>query len=338
MRKLTILLLFCTIAMAQFSQSDTVRMVFAGDMMLSRNVGVQMLVFGNTFPLASVGQFLREANLAFANLESPFGTQTKHMPKEYCFQVPPNAIDALLWAGFDGVSLANNHFLDYFSPGAAECVQLLRSVGIEPIGGGVNADDFFTPRSFYSGRQWFVIIGLNDTKAGFWRQNEAGCAPSWTDWGEARAIEQIARCSKLGAKTIVIEHWGEEYIEFPNARMIQLAHSFIDAGACLIIGSHPHRICGVEFYRGCAIYYSLGNFVFDQKDSLGNVGAIAQLDFIEGLPTNYSMVLTETHSIACCPQFFDATDYISYVSRLCSIFTTEIQYIDNVFYFSSTVK
>ena len=99
---------------------------------------------------------------------------------------------------------------------------------------------------------------------------------NWSDWtpvgkptasnraGELNpVIEQIAKEKSAGRVVVVYTHWGEEYIE-PPSRVKQLAHSFIDAGASVVIGSHPHIVQEHEEYMGRHIYYSLGNFVFDQ--------------------------------------------------------------------------
>jgi poly-gamma-glutamate synthesis protein (capsule biosynthesis protein) len=77
-------------------------------------------------------------------------------------------------------------------------------------------------------------------------------------------MAEIARLRPSCDFLVVFPHWGIEYQITASARQQELAHEFVDAGADLVIGAHPHVVEPVELYRGKAIFYSLGNFVFDQ--------------------------------------------------------------------------
>lgn len=307
-----------------FSSDDTVRIVFGGDVMLARWVGKVIEHEGANYPWLGVADVLRDADLAVVNLECVVGTQSRCIRKKYVFQAEPSVLDGLKFAGIDAVSLANNHIYDFFGAGVCESVDSLRSAGIVPIGAGSNIDEFSAPRSFWIRGHWVVIIGLNDTESGFWGGDKPGCMPTWQAWAESLAIEQISQMSSLGATVIVFEHWGWEYDIFPRVRQSELGHKFIDAGATVVIGSHPHRLQGVEFYRGGIIAYSLGNLIFDQRDTLGNIGCLLQIDFTDGTPITVKMLPTETLICFAQPHPIPAELAFEMVKNLCEPLGTDV--------------
>jgi poly-gamma-glutamate synthesis protein (capsule biosynthesis protein) len=111
---------------------------------------------------------------------------------------------------------------------------------------------------------------------------------NWSDWTSDKTdhtVSQVRSEKAAGRTVIVYAHWGEEYVPPPD-RVRRLAHSFVDAGASLIIGSHPHIVQEMELYRGARIYYSLGNLIFDQywEDAVSH-GLLVEADFgADGVP------------------------------------------------------
>jgi len=323
-----------SISFAQWWEpQDTAVFVFGGDVMLARNVGKILDTAGVDYPFAGIRDYLCKADCAVVNLESIVGTQSKHADKKYVFQANPAALSGLLCAGVDAVSLANNHIFDNFSAGITECLDSIRRSGIIPLGAGNNSDEFFAPRSFWFDGYWFSIIGLNDTRAGFWELDKPGCAITWTDWAESTAINRIATMNSLGATVIVFEHWGVEYDEEPCQRQIELAHRFIDAGARVVIGSHPHRLQGIEFYRSGVIAYSLGNLIFDQRDSLGNIGALLELTFVDGYPDMVRILPTEMLTNFAQPQPVLPDSFLEYFKNMSKSFGTNVRVEGNYFIF-----
>ncbi len=289
------LLLLSVLAFCQpFAPADTITVIFGGDVMLARNVGAIIARNGVNYPWLKIAKFLREADLAIVNLECVVGTQTRCVRKKYNFQAAPSVLAGLKFAGIDAVSLANNHIYDYFGAGVCETVDSLTKAGIVPIGAGRDISDFAAPASFWIRGNWIVVMGFNDTASGFWGKDEPGCMPTWQEWAESLAVEQVSAMSDLGACVIVFEHWGWEYDTIPRERQIDLARRFIDAGAVAVIGSHPHRVQKIERYRGGVIAYSLGNLIFDQKDTLGNIGILLKVGIACGKLVNVNIIPVET--------------------------------------------
>ncbi|RKZ24851.1 hypothetical protein DRQ29_07265 [bacterium] len=308
--------------------SDTVEIVFAGDVMLARRVGAELDRRNAEYPFVKIRDILLDSDLAVVNLETTVGTQTKCVAKKYVFQAKPSALAGLVWAGVDAVSLANNHIFDYFSAGVIETADSVRNRGIVPLGAGKDSSEFFRPHSFWINGHWFAILGLNDTRSGFWGMDKPGCAPTWTPLGESTAVAEISQLSAIGAIVIVFEHWGREYEQFPNTRQRTLAHKFIRAGAKIVVGSHPHRIQGIEFYRDGVIAYSLGNLIFDQRDSLGNIGAILKLTFIDGNIDNVSIIPTETITHFAQPHIAKSDSLLQYFRKISKPLGTTVKIKD----------
>ena len=313
-------LVFCQ----PFAPADTINIVFAGDVMLARSVGKIIDENGVDYPFAAVKNIFDSADISVVNLECVVGTQTRHIRKKWVFQARPSVLIGLVRAGIDCVSLANNHNYDFFGAGVVETVDSVWAAGIVPVGAGRNAEEFFAPRSFYVNGEWFTIFGLNDTKSGYWGDDEPGCAPTWKASGESRAISQIKAMNKLGARVIVFEHWGREYDTIPQIRQVELAHKFIDAGAVIVVGAHPHRLQGIEFYRNGIIAYSLGNFIFDQRDSLGNIGALLKISTADGKILSAKIIPTETLTNFAQPHPYPVKYAEKLWKKLCRPFNTKV--------------
>jgi len=307
-----------------FAPADTITLIFGGDVMLARNVGKTIRQYGVNYPFEGIADILRRADLAVVNLETTVGTQTRAVNKKYVFRADPAVRDGLLWAGIDAVSLANNHIFDYFSAGVTETVDSLKSAGIIPMGAGANWTEFFRPQSFWIKGHWFVMLALNDTKSGYWGKEHPGCAPTWIPEGESTAVALIEALAQIGANVIVFEHWGWEYQQYPSQRQRELAHKFIDAGAKVVVGSHPHRLQGVEFYHGGVVIYSLGNLIFDQHDTLGNIGALAKITFCDDFVNSVELIPIQTLEKFAQPHLADADSLAGYFSCLCEPFGTRI--------------
>ena len=303
---------------------DTIVLIFGGDVMLARNVGKAISQYNTDYPFEGIRDILRSADLAVVNLESTVGTQTRAVNKKYVFRAEPAVLNGLVRAGVDAVSLANNHIFDYFSAGVVETVDSVLSAGIVPIGAGRNKSEFFRPHSFWINGHWFAILAVNDTRSGYWGYEHPGCAPTWTSEGESTAVALIESLAAAGANVIVFEHWGWEYQQFPSRRQRKLAHRFIRAGAKVVVGSHPHRLQGVEFFLNGVIIYSLGNLIFDQHDTLGNIGALARITFCGDFIESVELIPTETLTRFAQPHPASADSLLPYFARLSKPFGTRV--------------
>ncbi|OGG73079.1 hypothetical protein A3A38_04260 [Candidatus Kaiserbacteria bacterium RIFCSPLOWO2_01_FULL_53_17] len=239
-------------------------LVAVGDIMLSRIVAKRMRHYGADYPFASTADFIRNADIAFGNLESPIAPGPEVQPFEMTFRADPEAADALKDAGFDILSLANNHIPNLGPEGILETLHYLDAEGIMHVGAGKDAVE--------AGQPMFIIA--NGIIFGFLAYNDSDVVPLSYEAGDDRAGTALMRIDKMiqavkGAQNfadivIVSMHSGTEYAPFPNKRQVTFARAAIDAGTELVLGHHPHVIQPVEVYNGKYIFYSLGNFIFDQ--------------------------------------------------------------------------
>lgn len=246
------------------SASDTITIAAAGDMIFDRNVSALIRQAGGAAPLAEVAQRLAAADLAIANLESPLSDRgTRAKGKDVTFRGLPSAIEGLKLAGFDALSMANNHVLDYGPDALADTVDALDAAGIAHSGAGANQDAAWAPASVNArGAKVAYLAYSHIVPAGFIAQpNRAGLASG--RWDAARVMNAVREAKKTNDYVIVSFHWGVEYQDNANAEQRKWAHDVIDAGADMVLAHHPHVIQGVEFYQGKLIAYSLGDFVFD---------------------------------------------------------------------------
>lgn len=244
--------------------TGTISLIAVGDVMLGRGVA------GVADPLGKASPWLQDADLVLGNLESaivgddiepPPMPETGPMP--FILNTPSSAPDALREAGFDVLSLANNHTLDYGSAGLAETANRLEQAGLLTVGAGENIDAAYRPLvvDVKGVRLAFLafnlIGGYQDAEPGGW----ANAA-----WDEELAGQAIAQAQKQADAVIVSIHWGDEYLIHPTAIQRRVAQIVLDAGVDLVIGHHPHVIQGTEVSGNSFVAYSLGNFVFDQED------------------------------------------------------------------------
>ena len=247
----------------------TITLAAVGDVMLGHTVAEAIGRYGADYPFQQVAAALREADIAFANLEVPITAGGAPAQKDYVFAAPPQAVDGLAGAGLDIVSLANNHVLDYGVVGLEDTLAALDRAGIAATGAG--EDEAAARRPAILSVEGLRLAFLayvqvpNDSVSGF-GEDELAAGPTrpGVAWARREAVvadvEEAARQADL---VVVSLHAGPEYQEEPSALQRELAHAAVDAGADLVLGHHPHVLQGIERYKGALIAYSLGNFVFD---------------------------------------------------------------------------
>lgn len=242
------------------------RLLFAGDVMLSRAIDKTVRARGGdwSYPYALMGDAVKGADVAFANLETPVSLRGTNMGSIYSFRTDPAALTALKEAGIDVVSIANNHMWDYGRDAFLDTREHLASAGILFAGGGRDYAEAHAPALVEANGLTFAFLAYTDLLPGFLLRASSSPAVAFPTEGALR--EDIARAKKLGADVVIASfHWGEEYKREHNARQEALAKAAIDAGAGIVMGHHPHTPQEIERYKDGLIIYSLGNFIFDQN-------------------------------------------------------------------------
>jgi poly-gamma-glutamate synthesis protein (capsule biosynthesis protein) len=249
------------------------RLIFAGDVMLSRAVRREILGSKDSaHPFRKIAPLMSGADIAFVNLESPFSDEGAFREGGLVFHAAPEMIAGLQLAGVDVASTANNHARDC-GPHGVDYTHGIRAVGSAATEKAAHEGTVIARNGIR-----FGFVGYTfDQKNGNWKDTDPRIADA-DPVVMARDVEALAkRCDVV----IVSMHHGIEYQPRPSAAQIAFAHAAIDAGAKLVIGHHPHVIQTVEKYREGLIYYSLGNFVFDQYQRKETQhGQVVQVSFL----------------------------------------------------------
>ena len=242
------------------------RLLFAGDIMLSRYVGKLIAHTGDPrFPFLKVAEELRSADIAFANLEGPISSRGKNQGSIYSFRADPVVVEGLAFAGFDVLALANNHIWDWGADALVDTLSLLENVGISAIGAGHDYEEAHAPKIVSAGDAKIAFLAYTNLVPRGYTSSASRPATAFLDVDIAAT--DIARARDEADIVVVSVHWGEEYETHHNEFQEVFARGFIDAGANLVVGHHPHVVQELERYRNGYIAYSLGNFVFDQDIS-----------------------------------------------------------------------
>jgi gamma-polyglutamate biosynthesis protein CapA len=221
-----------------------------GDMMLDRKVREQINKNGPEYPLALIKDFLQSNDVVVANAEGPFTFNNsvtlgvKNAPLQFTFD--PAILPTLKKLGFTLLNQANNHTLNFGVAGFQQSVLSIESVGLNWFGDPSNKE--VKP----------YIAEIRGEKIAFIGYNEFAYR------GLGDVLQEIKDVKKDASFVIVYPHWGEEYNPSFTPTQQKKAHAFVDAGADVVIGTHSHVVEPIEIYNNKVIFYSLGNFIFDQ--------------------------------------------------------------------------
>ena len=224
------------------------KIVFVGDIMFDRGVETLMKNTSFSYPMEMIKDFLNGFDFSVGNLEGPLNEK----PKEFSdasmmFSFDKRSVDSLKLGDFKVVSLANNHTLNMGRIGLEETKSILKESGI-----GFSGDPIECDADYIYQRDGITFYSVNVTYPSNCSNDEI-----------AKSIKET-KFYNPETFFVVLVHWGTEYATTSSEEQEYLAHDMIDAGADLIIGGHPHVVEEVEKYNNKLIFYSLGNFIFDQ--------------------------------------------------------------------------
>lgn len=256
-----------------------------GDIMLDRGVKLKIKTEGKgdyKFPFLKIADYLKDADLLVGNLEGPISDKGTNVGSIYSFRMIPTTTQGLTYAGFDILSLANNHSFDYGRLALEDTLKRLKEAGINYIGAGFNDKEAFSPVIKEVKGIKIAFLSYTDLGTKFWRADASSSGIAWISQNDFEKVKkEIEEAKKNVDYLIVILHSGNEY-ETTTANKFQrdFAKMAIDSGADLFIGHHPHVVQPSEQYNNKWIFYSLGNFVFDQSFSTSTMeGEIVKVVF-----------------------------------------------------------
>lgn len=240
------------------------RLLFAGDVMLSRQVRLERERTGRE-PWDSLAPLLASADWAGANLEGAVGPDSSCAAADpsLCFAMDEDAPARLAAAGFDAVSVENNHAADLGGAGRARTLRALARAGV------LGADFEGSPRFVRVGDVTVAIVAVTLVPGS---DGRVQAIPSL-------AVAQRLRLARSLANVVVASvHWGTELQDWPNAAQRMAAEWLVDHGADVVVGHHPHVVQQPECVHGRPVFFSLGNHVFDQRYPQTKEGLVADCE------------------------------------------------------------
>ncbi len=263
--------------------ADAVTFAFAGDIMLWETMQKPIEKHGVKYPFEAVAELFQTADYAVGNLECPIAVKSeKRGTKGFFYKVPPFTLEGLKWAGFDMVSLANNHVRDCGDDGLIETFGYLEEAGISYFGAGKNKAEAMEPVivevkglkvafvGFLSPEIYWYDIGDLDKPGRVERQQKklvrdlaAKKERPGTIIASKKTVRRMVEKARENADlVIVVPHWGVRYHQPVWEDQEILGRAAVDAGADLVVGHHNHIRQAVEVYKGKPIIYGIGNFAF----------------------------------------------------------------------------
>ena len=245
------------------------RLLAGGDVMMEQTeaAGID--------PFAGIVPAFASAELTLVNVEMSVATGGAPEPKSFVFRAPPTAAGTMAAAGIDVGNLGNNHALDYGVGALYETMANLSAAGVSPVGAGENEGEAYAPAAFEVAGVRVAVIGA--TRVVPWVSWKAGEGPGLASaYAEARLAEAVRSAKREHDVVIVMVHWGFELAPCPNENQRRLGAALIDAGASVVLGTHPHVLQPIVQRGGGLIAYSLGNFVWQPRTGpAGETGVLA---------------------------------------------------------------
>lgn len=336
----------------QIKKGQEFKIVAVGDILLGRGVGGRLKRENKDFiyPFLEVADILKKGDVVFGNLEEPITASTRSLTGikqggKFVLKNDVEAIEGIKYAGFNLFSLANNHILDYYEQGLYDTMAILDKHNIKYSGAGKSLDEARKPAIMEVGSLKVGLLSYTDMSEVVYkgnpplsfvaREDKAGVAPRPLEFNDFIKSD----IEKLRDKVdilIVSLHWGVEdsFDVLPSQK--EFAHKLMDNGVDIILGHHPHQFQGIEVYNGKPIFYSLGNFIFDQNDPENQESFIITMDYkdnklvgIEGVPVR---TINKTHVVPQKGE--DAKSILEREVKLCSELGSKCYIKDDKLYFN----
>ena len=266
--------------------AQEISIAVVGDIMFGPEVARVMDKEGSLVPFSGTAQLLRDADIAFGILEGGIGTRGEPLQdKEHTFRSKPSAARGLANAGFDVVSLANPHIMDYGEEGFLDTLEFLSWYGVKYVGGGINLEMARKPLIFTAKGAKVAFLAYyrgSQFNQSFAKEGKPG--PAFPVYAELE--KDVAEAKAQSDLVIASIHWGiqVEKGEAVTSRQKLYAHKLIDSGADAVIGQWLHTLQGIEIYKGKPIIYSLGDFIYGAYAKKLPIGFILRFVFLHTKP------------------------------------------------------
>jgi len=260
------------------NNSDTLTIVFTGDILLDR--GVRKVIsqhgVGHLFS-DGVDSVLRSAQIVVGNLECPATKIEAPVQKRFIFRAEPEWLDTLRQHGITHLNLANNHAIDQGRKGLMDTRQNIIKAGMTPIGAGKTMREASEPVLLAEHpRKVWMLASLRLALENYAYLTDKPCVSQEPMDSLVRRVSRLRQADSTSV-IIVSLHWGGEHTLKPVPRQRLEARRLILAGADALICHHTHTLQTIETFQGKAIYYSIGNFIFDQPQPLNSKACMVRL-------------------------------------------------------------
>lgn len=231
----------------EVTQDSSITLLFVGDMMLGRHVETLMHTKGWSYPFEHMTSTLADADAVIGNLEGPIIAGPQTPDGSLVFEFEPDVASALASQHITAVTIDNNHALDQGAAGVESTRTHLAAAGIGVFGDPVEKDGGYL--SIQVGKYSVGLVGINLVGVRTVPQ---------------KVLDAVSAVRDRNDFVVVSPHWGSEYALSHSSAQEEQADDLIGAGADAIIGHHPHVVQDIQIRDGAPVFYSLGNFVFDQ--------------------------------------------------------------------------
>jgi poly-gamma-glutamate synthesis protein (capsule biosynthesis protein) len=252
--------------------------IAAGDIMLSGS-SIPVLEkkgYDYAFSDLSLAKLIKDADISFANLEYPITKKGKpNKDKKFVFKGSVKSFKAIKNAGFDMLSLANNHIMDYGEKGLVSTLQACRKYGMTCTGADENLSQACSAGVIKRRDVRVALLSYSMTfPKEYWATDET---PGTAYGDKLTVVEDIALARQIADIVMASFHWGAELMTEPKPYQIEMAHLAIESGADMVFGHHPHVPQGIEIYKGKPVFYSLGNYAFGSYSKNSPISFIARI-------------------------------------------------------------
>lgn len=264
--------------MKGFSIALAVSIIFTGDILLDR--GVRRVIDrqgADALFSRGIDSLLDHSDFVVGNLECPATTIKEPVFKRYVFRGEPECLDVLKAHGFTHLNLCNNHSIDQGREGLMATRRNIKKAGMIPFGAGANMHEAACPLLLCEKpRKVWLLTSLRMALENWAHLPDK---PSVSQEPMDSLISSIRILKKADSTAVVVVslHWGGEHTLRPVPVQRMEAHCLIDAGADALVCHHTHTLQTIETYRGKPIYYSIGNFIFDQPKPLNSKACLVKL-------------------------------------------------------------
>lgn len=264
------------------NESEVVSITFGGDTFMDKIFAKTSDVMGIDYPWAEIAPIFKMSDIGFVNLETSVSDRgVLEKPEDLGFRTSQDKLEGFVKSGINIVSSANNHVGDYGKTALMDTIDNIENNGICCVGIGENIDE----------ARKAAFIDKNGLRIGFVAYSNIVPKTSWIATEDSAGLANVnqeniesilsdvkaydALCDVL----VVSVHWGTEHTQVVTDFQKELGHKLIDNGADLIIGSHPHVLQPIEFYKDKPIFYSTGNLLFLQKNEMAKRTAVFRVEF-----------------------------------------------------------